>query len=75
MKQLIIYFGKQNESVLGFGTTADTIKGQVDDNFDIINMLSHQWASININNGVKYINTNNILWIDLVEVKDNEERN
>lgn len=75
MKQLKIYFGKQNESVLGFGTTDDTIKCQVDDNFDIINILSHQWASININNGVKYINTNNILWIDLVEVKDNEERN
>ena len=75
MKQLIIYFGKQKDSVLDLGTSADIIKCQVDDNFDIINILSHQWASININNGVKYINTNNILWIDLVEVKDNEERN
>lgn len=75
MKQLIIYFGKQKDSVLDLGTSADIIKCQVDDNFDIINILSPQWASININNGVKYINTNNILWIDLVEVKDNEERN
>lgn len=75
MNQLIIYFGKQNESVLGFGTTADTIKCQVKDDFDIINFLSNQWTSIDTNNGVKYINTNNILWMDLVEVKDDKERN
>lgn len=72
MKILNIYFGKQNDSPLGWGGTADTVKCEVPDNFDPLLFMDSKWCKINLPNGYKYINTANILWFDIV---DKEEEN
>lgn len=72
MKELVIYFGKQNDSPLGWGGTADTIRCEVPENFDIATLTSTKWASVKLPNGYKYINTENILWADLID-KENKQ--
>ena len=67
MKELNIYFGKKNDSPLGWGSTADTVKCNVPDEFDVNTFLKNKWVSVGIEKGNKYINTDNILWFDIVE--------
>lgn len=76
MKELIIYFGKKNDSVLGWGGTADTIKCNINDELEAIhNLTKTKWCKISLENGFKYVNTDNILWFDIVdkEQTDNKE--
>lgn len=75
MKQINIYFGKQEETVLG--NYADVVKIIIDDKevdqvIDSITTKRTDWIKINIFNGHKFVNTNNILWFDVVE--PSEER-
>ena len=71
MKILIIYFGKQNDSLLGWGTTADTIKCNIQDELETIHELTQKrWAKIGLEKGYKYINTSNILWFDIVDKEE-----
>ena len=68
MKELIIYFGKKNESPLGWGATADTIKCTVpNEEVTIHELTKEKWVFISLPNGTRYINTENILWFDIVE--------
>lgn len=77
MKELSIYFGKQNDSPLGWGTTADTVKCEISENFDMDLFFSKKWACIRTITGVKFINTDNILWVDVVDKTqiENESEN
>ena len=72
MKQISIYFGKQNDGVLG--SFADVVKlAPVSDESasEFINGLRGEgveWATIRLEKGVKYIRVENILWIDVIDV-------
>lgn len=74
MKELIIYFGKQNDSPLGWGATADTIKCNIQNELETIHELTQKkWAKVGLCNGSKFINTDNILWFDIVEKNEAKE--
>lgn len=71
MKQIKIYFGKQQESVLG--SYADVINIMVDDDeadrvVESITSERHDWIRINVPSGFRYINVNNILWFNVENV-------
>ena len=77
MKELIIYFGSKNDSPLGWGSTADTIKCDIQNEQETLNGLTqNKWVKVGLPNGTKYINTSNILWFEIVENKptDNKEK-
>lgn len=67
MKQLNIYFGAQKDSCFGWGSLADIIKCTVPDDFDPDALISSKWTTIKLANGIKRINTANILWFDLLD--------
>lgn len=77
MKQISIYFGAQQPSILG--SFADVIKLQPvsdEEAENVIKDLSDKtanWTIINLQNGKKYVNLKNILWFDVVEVEDKGE--
>ena len=76
MKELTIYFGKKNDSPLGWGSTADTIKCNIQDELEAIHdFTTKKWVKVGLENGSKFINTDNILWFDIVDKKptDNKE--
>lgn len=74
MKILNIYFGKQNDSPIGWGGTADTIKCEVSDDFDPSFLLNNKWVRINLPNGYKCVNAANILWFDVIDkAEENKE--
>lgn len=70
MKNVSMYFGKQQDSVLG--SYADIIKlnpvtdEEADALLDAITQKDKEWVMINIPNGKKLIRLPNILWIDIV---------
>lgn len=75
MKQISIYFGKQQESVLG--SYADVVEIFVEDDeighvLDSLAGERNDWISIKIPNGVKYINVTNILWFDVIDVNEDK---
>lgn len=68
MKDIAIYFGKQDYSV--FGNQADIIHLTVedDDALNFINQVNNnnkKFISINFDDKQKFINTSNILWFDV----------
>ena len=68
MKQLNIYFGAQRDPGFGWGTSADILKCAVPDDFSSASLTEErQWVSIKLESGVKFINTANILWFDLLD--------
>ena len=77
MKQISIYFGKQQDSVLG--SYADVVKLAPVSNEDVdvfVNALMDQnidWVNIKLEQGIKVIRIENILWFDVVEVEDKGE--
>lgn len=74
MKQINIYFGKQQDSVLG--SYADIVKLEpVDDEFanELVKQLackSADWFTINTPKGIKIIRLSNVLWIDVNDVDE-----
>lgn len=75
MKQINIYFGKQQESVLG--SYADVVKIIVEDDeirhvLDSLTGGRNDWVSVKIPNGVKCINVKNILWFDIIDTKEDK---
>ena len=77
MKQISIYFGKQQESVLG--SYADVVKLAPISNEDadaVVNALMDKnidWVTIKSEKGIKVVRIENILWFDVVEVEDKGE--
>ncbi len=70
MKELVIYFGKQQDGFVGFNT-ADTIRCDIEDEALTVHGLTHEkWVSVKLKNGTKYINTDNILWFDIVDKEE-----
>lgn len=69
MKDITIYFGKQDYSV--FGNQADIIHLTVedDDALNFINQVNNnnnkKFISISFDDKQKFINTSNILWFDV----------
>lgn len=77
MKQISIYFGKQQESILG--RYEDVVRLAPISNEDadaFVNALMDKnidWATIKLEKGIKVIRIENILWFDVVEVEDKGE--
>ena len=67
MKQLIIYF-------LGWGGSTETIKCNIRSELETIHELTQKkWARVDLCNGSRFINTNNILWFDIFEKEETKE--
>lgn len=73
MKELKIHFGKEDVSFVGLCSTADTVILKIDDNFNAQQFIEKEWAAVKILNGIKYINTKNILWFEIIEQEETEE--
>ena len=78
MKEIRIYFGKEQTAVFG-GSYADIITLHVEDSeverlIDSITTRRSDWISIRIPNGTKYINTVNILWFDIYNIKNDGDK-
>lgn len=76
MKQIKIYFGKQQTSVLG--NYADIIELTVDDKeaervCELITGETCDWIRVYTSIGVKFINTNRILWFEVNPVLKGDE--
>lgn len=76
MKEFRLYFGKQQKSFLG-DDYADIVSFYIQDTDaeEIMNKICNSnWVTINLLKGViKNINTRNILWFDVVDVKEDTE--
>lgn len=78
MKQISIYFGKQQDSVLG--SYADIVKlAPIDDKdadefVGVLTQKNIDWATIRLQTGIKVIRLQNILWIDVVEIEEKENK-
>lgn len=77
MKQISIYFGKQQDGVLG--SYADIVKLAPVSEENAENVIKDlmdkeaNWTIVNLSNGNKYINLKNILWFDVIDVEDKGE--
>lgn len=74
MKQISIYFGKQQDGVLG--SYADIVKLEPVDDRTAKGLLdafcdgNRKWFGIPTPKGVKYINLDNVLWFDINDVDE-----
>lgn len=78
MKQLKIYFGKQQESILG--SYADVIILDYVDDEEANNLVQtltqtdRKWFGVKTLNGIKYINLLNVLWFDVINVEEKGDK-
>lgn len=75
MKQIKIYFGKQQESILG--SYADVITLSTIEDEEAMKLIECtltkkdvEWFGIKTDKGVKYIHLTNVLWFDVNDVEE-----
>ena len=77
MKQIKIYFGKQQESVLGNYADVIALQSVEDDVADgLMKSLTSkdiEWYGIKTPRGTKIIHLTNVLWFDVNDVEEGDE--
>ena len=74
MKQIKIYFGKQQDGILGSFADVITLESVSEDDAKwMVNALldnERKWYGIRTPKGTKYINLTNVLWFDVNDVEE-----